>query len=291
MMTEPDLLTTAVAAYALAAVAALRGLLRLPAQGAAGDGGIGRALAPERLTDALLWIGLGLHTGALGLRWHELGHGPFTTLYEVISSNLWSLTLVIALLRLALPELRRGAWLATSPVLATLAAWAFYANPGAGHLPPTYATPLLYVHAVVGKAYLGLLLAAAALAAVPLARRSPWGRRQLAGPAGLATLSSDTRLDELAHRCAAAAFIFDSLMLIVGACWAQDAWGRYWAWDPLESWAFLSWLALAFTLHARVTVKLAPHHHALLLTGVFVLAFLTFFGVPFISTAPHKGAV
>jgi ABC-type transport system involved in cytochrome c biogenesis permease subunit len=85
--------------------------------------------------------------------------------------------------------------------------------------------------------------------------------------------------------------VFDSLMLIVGACWAQDAWGRYWAWDPLESWAFLSWLALAITLHTRVTVKLAPHRHAMMLLAVFVLAFLTFFGVPFVSLAPHKGAV
>ncbi|MEY4751611.1 MAG: hypothetical protein RIQ60_3825 [Pseudomonadota bacterium] len=273
LFTESTLLTAAVAAYALALAA---GIVRLLTQRPTG-----------RVDAALLWLGLALHTGALGLRWQQLGHGPFTTLYEVISSNLWSLTLVLALLRLALPELHRGAWLAATPVLSTLAAWAFIAHPGAGHLPPTYATPLLYVHAVVGKAYLGLLLAAVALAAVPLLRRSAWAARHL----GPEPMGSDTRLDELAHRCAAAAFIFDSLMLIVGACWAQDAWGRYWAWDPLESWAFLSWLALAFTLHTRVTVKLTPHRHALLLIGVFVLAFLTFFGVPFLSLAPHKGAV
>ncbi|MEY2687807.1 MAG: hypothetical protein RL375_2005 [Pseudomonadota bacterium] len=233
---------------------------------------------------AMLWSALLLHTASLGTRWRELGHGPFTTLYEVLSSNLWSLALVLALLRLVLPELR-AAWLAATPVLFTLAAWALAADPGAGHLPPTYATPLLYVHAVVGKVYLGLLLSGLALAAVPLLRRGRWGARQLGH------LSSDARHDDLAHRCAAGAFVFDSLMLIVGACWAQDAWGRYWAWDPLESWAFLSWLALAMTLHQRVTARLAPHRHALLLATVFVLAFLTFFGVPFVSTSPHKGAV
>jgi ABC-type transport system involved in cytochrome c biogenesis permease subunit len=300
-LTETRLLLAAIAAYALAVLFSLsrwwwRAPLSAPAWAAlaSGSGGSASHLISEtspqqqagrdRLAGAAMWLGLGLHTLALGTRWQALGHGPFTTLYEVISSNLWSLTLVIALLRLALPELR-GAWLAASPVLFTLAGWALVSNPGAGHLPPTYATPLLYVHAVVGKAYLGLLLAALALAAVPLARRNPWARSRLGA------LAADARMDELAHRCAAAAFIFDSLMLIVGACWAQDAWGRYWAWDPLESWAFLSWLALAITLHTRVTVKLAPHHHALMLALVFVLAFLTFFGVPFISTAPHKGAV
>jgi ABC-type transport system involved in cytochrome c biogenesis permease subunit len=306
-MTERDLLIGAVTAYGLAASWSTGARLLGPGRAPRGDsrvddahwnatpepaddaaarpsGGERAAPAGDRMVSTLLWCALLLHTLALATRWQLLGHGPFTTLYEVLSSNLWSLALVLALLRGVLPELRT-AWLAGVPVLLTLAAWMLLADPGAGHLPPTYATPLLYVHAVVGKLYLGLLLAGLALACMPLLRRSRWGARHLAH------LASDARLDDLAHRCAAAAFVFDSLMLIVGACWAQDAWGRYWAWDPLESWAFLSWLALAMTLHQRVTVRLAPHRHALLLVGVFVLAFLTFFGVPFVSTSPHKGAV
>ena len=86
-------------------------------------------------------------------------------------------------------------------------------------------------------------------------------------------------------------FVFETLMLIAGAIWAQDAWGRYWGWDPLETWAFLTWLALAFFIHLRVTFKLRPRAGAYAIITVFVLAFLTFFGVPFVSTAPHKGAV
>jgi ABC-type transport system involved in cytochrome c biogenesis permease subunit len=306
-MTERDLLIAAVAAYGLAATWGAGARLLRPGPSApgatriddehwnalpeqAGDdvprltGGGRSTPTGDLMVSTLLWSALLLHTLALATRWQLLGHGPFTTLYEVLSSNLWSLALVLALLRGVLPELRT-AWLAGAPVLLTLAAWMLLADPGAGHLPPTYATPLLYVHAVVGKLYLGLLLAAVALACMPLLRRSRWGARRLAH------LGSDARFDDLAHRCAAAAFVFNSLMLIIGACWAQDAWGRYWAWDPLESWAFLSWLALAMTLHHRVTVKLAPHRHALLLAGVFVLAFLTFFGVPFVSISPHKGAV
>ena len=62
-------------------------------------------------------------------------------------------------------------------------------------------------------------------------------------------------------------------------------------WDPLETWAFLSWLALAAALHARATVRPSPATFGVWLGLVFVLAFLTFFGVPFISTVPHKGAV
>lgn len=251
-MPEATLLGLALAAYGSAALAAWR-----------------RAAAA---TLPLVALGLLLHTGALGWRWAALGHGPFTTLHEILSSNLWSLALVPALAAAASREVR-AALPAVLPVLGLLGAWLLLADSAPGHLPPTYATPLLYLHTLVGKLYLGVLLVA-----VALGLRSWWN-------------PDARRSDDLAHRFAAFAFVADSLMLIVGAVWAQDAWGRYWAWDPLESWAFVSWLALAATLHARVTLRPAPRRHAAWLAACFVLAFLTFFGVPFISTAPHQGAL
>lgn len=238
----------------------------------------------QRGAAAVLALALGLHTLSLALRWDRLGHGPFTTLHEILSSNLWSLSLVLMLAWWAVREVRTAA-AGALPVLLVLGLWLTMSHPGAGHLPPTYDTPLLYLHTVVGKCYLGLLLVAVALGSVPLARRSLRGMRWFL------RVPDDQRLDELAHRFAAFAFVFDTLMLIVGAVWAQDAWGRYWAWDPLETWAFLSWLALAAALHARATLRPPPWLFGAWLLGVFVLAFLTFFGVPFLSTAPHKGAI
>lgn len=243
--------------------------LALAAYGSAGLAAWRRVAAA---TLPLIALGLLLHTGALGWRWAALGHGPFTTMHEILSSSLWSLALVAACAATASREVR-AALPAALPVLGVLAAWLLLADAGPGHLPATYATPLLYLHALVGKLYLGLLLVAVALAL------HSW--RQADAAHG----------EELAHRFAAFAFVADSLMLIVGAVWAQDAWGRFWAWDPLESWAFVSWLALAATLHARATLRPAPRHLALGLAGCFALAFLTFFGVPFLSTVPHQGAL
>lgn len=233
-----------------------------------------------------LWLtaAIAAHTVALVLRWHTLGHGPFTTMHEILSSNLWSLSLALVLAAFSLRELRQALW-AAMPVLGVLATWMWMADARPGHLPPTYATPLLYLHTVVGKAFLGLLLLAVVLGAVPLLRRTAWGA------ACLQQAPDDRRFDELAYRCAAFALVFDSLMLIVGAVWAQDAWGRYWAWDPLESWAFATWVALVAALHARATLRPAPAVFAAWLMAVFVIAFLTFFGVPFVSTSPHKGAI
>jgi ABC-type transport system involved in cytochrome c biogenesis permease subunit len=256
-MAEATLLHLALAGYGAA--------LLLPARRAAWGG-------------ALLFGAIALHTASLAARWQAHGHGPFTTLHEVLSSNLWSLALVLALAGLAWREVR-AARTHAAPVLLILAAWLLLSNPARGHFLPTYATPLLYVHAVLGKLFLGLLLVAVALSAPAWLR---WRD-------GVSVAARER--DELAYRFAAFAFVFQSLMLVAGAAWAQDAWGRYWAWDPLETWSFLTWLALVSWLHARATLRPSPAWSGVGLAAVFALAFLTFFGVPFLSTAPHKGAL
>ena len=272
-MAEALLLYAALGLYAAAVASAASLLIRAR----------GPAIVPLRAGGALAGA-IALHTLSISLRWNTLGHGPFTTMHESLSSNLWSLALILALAWCGLREVRAALW-AAAPVLLVLGLWLLWSDARPGHLPATYATPLLYLHTLVGKLFLGLLLVAVALGAVPILRLTAWGAQRLAA------WPMDQRFDELAYRFASFALVFDTLMLIVGAVWAQDAWGRYWAWDPLESWAFVTWLALAAALHARATLRPSPAMFGLWLAGVFVIAFLTFFGVPFISIAPHKGAV
>ena len=61
-------------------------------------------------------------------------------------------------------------------------------------------------------------------------------------------------LDNLSYRLVALVFPLWSFSVIAGAIWAEAAWGRYWGWDPKETWAFITWAAYAAYLHARVTV-------------------------------------
>jgi ABC-type transport system involved in cytochrome c biogenesis permease subunit len=231
---------------------------------------------------SLMLVAVILQTVALAARWAALGHGPFTTLYEVLGSSVWSLLLFYAVTYTAMPAIRSTAALVL-PFIVLLAAWMLSADASPGHLPPTFSTPLLYVHSLFGKLFLGCMLLSVALAVVVPARWTVLSRR-------FEDMPQDDRLIELSYRFAAFAFIFDTLMLITGAIWAQDAWGRYWAWDPLETWAFLTWLALAFALHLKIWMRPAPLVWVVLSVAVFVLAFLTFFGVPFVSESPHKGA-
>lgn len=246
----------------------------------------GGAAAARQPAVALAAHDLALAALALGiaLRWSRLGHGPFLNMFEILASNMLSLGLTWRLFSLRLPVLRDSAPVVLA-LLATMAAWLLTCNPADTLLPATYEMPILWVHVAMGKIFLGCALVATGLAGVLLARGSARGQRWFR------RMPADAALDYLAWRFMLAALVFESLMLIAGAVWAQDAWGRYWAWDPLETWAFVTWLALSGAVHARITWKLGPRAGALMIFGVFVIAFLTFFGVPFVSLAPHKGAV
>lgn len=220
---------------------------------------------------------------SIGIRWAESGNGPFVTMYEVLISNLFSLGLIFILAYKWLPFTRSSSLLVL-PLLSLIGLWAATSNPATLVLPATYDTALLWIHVGVGKIFLGLCLVAFGLAGVLL-------MQYMTELSLFQTLPAIEKRNELAWKFMAVAFVFHSLMLIAGAVWAQDAWGRFWAWDSLETWAFTTWLVLGLSLHARVTWKLADWIGWLMIISVFILALLTFFGVPFSSLGPHKGII
>ena len=265
---EQAYLLIAVVAYMLAAVAAWAAVLI------------------HRRLDSIVTIATSLAVIAsllsIVLRWQQTGNGPFLTLYEVLLSNLFSLGLIFTVITIAVPR-ARPASLLVLPFMSLLGWWTLSADATPLELPATYDTALLWIHVGVGKIFLGMNLVAVGLAGLMFIR-------QLRIHLFLSTaVSADAELDDLAWRFMAVAFVFHSLMLIAGAVWAQDAWGRFWAWDSLETWAFITWLVMALSLHARVTFSMPKWSGSLLIFSVFILAFLTFFGVPFTSLGPHKG--
>lgn len=256
-----------IAGYSTATLAAWHGVL--VRQGA------------DRAVLAAVLCAVILFAVAIGVRWEHAGYGPFLTLFEVLLSNLFSLGLLYFLVLWRYPLARPGALLVL-PLFLLLGAWAVAVPPEPGQLPATYDSAWLWVHVGVGKVFLGICLAATGVAGVLLLRR-------LTGWAALHALPEDRHADALVWRLMSIAFIFHSLMLIAGAVWARDAWGHFWTWDPLETWAFITWLALGTSLHARLAWRLPAWAGWLLVLLVFGLAFLTFFGVPFGSIGPHKG--
>lgn len=235
------------------------------------------------------WVLLAIVSGvlllatALGVRWERLGHGPFVNLFELLMSQLFSLGLVYSIIYWRVPMLRPSA-VVVLPLVWILGSWILTLEPVDSRLPPTYFNNWLWAHVGFGKIFLSFCLVAAGLAGVLLLRTLPRF-------AGLLKQMPDEMLDQMAWRFMMLALVFDSLMLVAGAVWAQDAWGRYWSWDALETSSFITWLSIGAGIHARLSYKIPSRIGALAILAIFGLAFMTYFGTPYFSEAAHKGVV
>lgn len=171
------------------------------------------------------------------------------------------------------------------PITFTLMGWLMLSDPSLIELPSTYHTVWMVVHILFGQLSYGSVLVAVGLAVLVLAREritSPFWRERI---------PETDRLDDLAYRFMAFGFIFETLMIIAGAIWAQNAWGRYWSWDPLEVWSLSTWLVFGLYFHLRLAFDFKGKRSALYILFAFVFSFLSFFGLPFFSQTVHKGVV
>lgn len=97
-------------------------------------------------------------------------------------------------------------------------------------------------------------------------------------------------LDTLAYRVNAFVFPLWTFAVVAGAIWAEDAWGRYWGWDPKETWAFITWLLYAGYLHARATAGWRGRKAAVLGLVGFAAFLVNFFGVNLFVSGLHSYA-
>ena len=92
-------------------------------------------------------------------------------------------------------------------------------------------------------------------------------------------LPSAATLDRIAYRIIAFAFPIWTFAVIAGAIWAQEAWGRYWGWDPKETWSFITWTIFAGYLHARATAGWRGRKAAVVALVGFVALLITYYAV------------
>ena len=114
--------------------------------------------------------------------------------------------------------------------------------------------------------------------------------RGAARPAFSSRLPSLDVLDEVSYRAIALGFPLLTIGIATGAIWADIAWGRWWGWDPKETWSLITWLFYGAYLHTRLTLGWRGRHSALIaVTGMIVVLF-TYFGVNFLLSGLHAYA-
>jgi cytochrome c-type biogenesis protein CcsB len=204
-----------------------------------------------RVATAMMILGFLLLFAGVIARGISAGRVPWGNMYE------FSITGALAFSGAYLAALRKydlrwlGLFVSISVLLTLGTAVAVLYRPSAPLVPALKSTWLV-IHVSAAIISGGVFLLANVVAGAYLildsmekkGERAPWAKR----------LPSLEVLDQLSYRLVAFVFPLWTFAVIAGAIWAESAWGRYWGWDPKETWAFITWVAYAAYLHARVTI-------------------------------------
>jgi cytochrome c-type biogenesis protein CcsB len=205
---------------------------------------------------ALTWLAFGLHAAAVLTRGASVHRAPWGNMFEFATTG----AVVVTGVYLAVLSRRDIRYLGTfvvGPVLLTLglAVTVFYTE--AAQLVPALRSFWLLIHVSVAFVASALFTLGFSTTVLQLIQE----RRESARAAGrepgrgrfMDALPDSVELEQSSYRIHIAAFPLWGFTLIAGAIWAEAAWGKYWNWDPKETWTFVIWVVYAAYLHARAT--------------------------------------
>jgi cytochrome c-type biogenesis protein CcsB len=206
-------------------------------------------------------------TACLVLRTIATGHGPFTNQYEFSVAFAWGM--VAAYIYFEHRYHIRTIALLVLPIAAALLLYALTVGATANPLVPALQNNLLLtIHvavAIIAYGAFSISFAAAVLYLTqPEEGRPGWPKPAL--------------MDEIGYRAVIIGFPLLTMTVVLGAVWAEIAWGSYWSWDPKETASLLTWLIYGAYLHARVARGWVGRRAAWLLIAGFASVLLCFFG-------------
>ena len=233
-----------------------------------------------------LFIGLlfGLHTLGLIVRWYISGHAPWSDAYESMIYVAWAtMFFTLAFDRKSKLTVASGTFVAS--MILMIAHWNWM-DPAIANLQPVLNSYWLMIHVAVivasyGPFTLGMVLGLVSLILMLFVNEKNKIKMDL-------NIQEITYINEMALTIG---LVMLTIGNFLGGQWANESWGRYWGWDPKETWALISIMIYAFVIHARFVPALRGKWIFNLMS---ILAFysimMTYFGVNFYLTGLHSYA-
>lgn len=230
--------------------------------------------------------GFALNTAGIGVRWyesHQLGIGriPITGLYEALVALSWSTVLFYFLV-----EFKYRLKIINAPVFLLVSAAMAYASfsPSVQSeirpLIPALQSNWLTYHVLT--CFLGYAAFAVSFGS------SIFYLIKASKNVSDAFIPSLEKIDEVIYKSAAIGFLLFAIGTITGSVWAHEAWGRYWGWDPKETWSLVTLFVYTVFLHARVIRGWSGKKTAWLSIIGFASVLFTFLGVNFLLSGLHS---
>ena len=232
----------------------------------------------------LIIIGFILHTLGLGLRWYISGHAPWSNGYESMIYISWA-----TILSGIIYAKRSVLTLAATGVVAGLLLMVAHLNwldPSITNLVPVLNSYWLLIHVAIITSSYGFLSLAAILGLISLwliIFTNSSNKNKLEG-----TLKEITIINE---KSIEVGLFMLTIGTFLGGVWANESWGRYWGWDPKETWALVSILIYSFVLHMRFipVLKGILTFNAVSMFAIWTII-MTYFGVNYYLSGLHSYA-
>jgi cytochrome c-type biogenesis protein CcsB len=262
----------------------------------AGRSGLSRAERFGRIAVVATAVGLGLQLASLTTRGLAADRVPWGNMYEFASVVGAAGVAAFLGVLVGLPQVRYLGMFLLMPVvvLLFLAGTVLYSD--AAPLVPALRSYWIVIHVTTVAIGTGIFLVSFVGTVLYLVRRK-WdlaleaGRTPRRFPVTLGwRLPAAEVLDRMAYRTVAFGFPIYTFGIISGAIWAEAAWGRYWGWDPKETWAFITWVVYAAYLHARATAGWRGTAAARVNLVAFATMIFNFFVVNMVISGLHSYA-
>ena len=250
--------------YLAVLVSFLALLLRKTARGGPAAKGIRFA---ETLAAIVSFAVLAVITVMVVARTVRTGHSPFTSMYEFSVSFVWGILLVGGLFFLKYRNLVIQCFVLAIALLLMRYAAAL-PSASAPLVPALQNNLLLAAHVFSAVIAYGAFTVGFAASVLLLVQQNNRFR----------SLPAKEKLEGISYHSVVIGFPFMTLVIVLGAIWADVAWGSFWSWDPKETASLITWLLYAGYLHARVLRKWKGKYSAILLIVGFVAVLFTFFG-------------
>ncbi|MGW0161946.1 c-type cytochrome biogenesis protein CcsB [Mycobacterium sp. NPDC003323] len=248
--------------------------------------------ADERIGRAgvgLAYVGIVLLAACIVLRGLSTARVPWGNMYEFINLTCFS-GLVAAAVVLRKPQYRVLWVFVLAPTLILLTVSGKWLYTHAAPVMPALQSYWLPIHVSVVSLGSGVFLIAGVASLLFLLKMSPLAEKDNGLGRVIEKLPDGQVLDRIAYRTTIFAFPVFGFGVIFGAIWAEEAWGRYWGWDPKETVSFIAWVVYAAYLHARSTAGWRDKKAAWINVVGFIAMVFNLFFINLVTVGLHSYA-
>jgi cytochrome c-type biogenesis protein CcsB len=246
-----------------------------------------------RAAIALTVAGLAAHILGIMTRGLAAHRVPWGNMYEFVTAITCGAVIVFLALVVRYRAYFLGLFVMV-PVVLGLGLCATVLYTAAGPLMPALHSYWIAIHVTAAVVSSGIFMVAATSTVLYLFADKHARLAAAGSPAGsggiMRRMPKPEVLDRLAYRTVVFGFPIWTFAIIAGAIWADQAWGRYWGWDPKETWSFITWVVYAGYLHARATAGWRGRKAAFIQLAAFACLMFNLVGVNLWVTGLHSYA-